>query len=195
MNIQAIPTLMSPAVLTESKLEDGLEGFQRLNNPKQAMDLSSSWASRVIDYMPLLGAALTHNGVQSFLAQRTIQYFNNPITNYFMNFPLAVLAGSIAFAVAKLNLTPPEKELAPSNMEGIQKAISWSTTFNVLASLGMYKVVMNPNCATDVVSLFFFTAAGEMLSETALAIGSIILSALLFDLANDMLSEPVKKAQ
>ncbi|MCH9631931.1 MAG: hypothetical protein S4CHLAM6_02530 [Chlamydiae bacterium] len=151
-------------------------------------------AADIVHFAPLIGAALAHNSVQSFFAQRSIQYFAHPITNYFMNLPIATLAGSVAYAVAKTSFPSEDKKVVSSDFEGIDKAISWATCFNMVAAIGMHKVIMSS--LSDPFTRTFFALAGPFVAETSIALGSLILSATVSSLACDMFGDiPKEKKQ
>lgn len=141
---------------------------------------------------PLAGTFLAHNTTQSFLLGRAVAYFSNPVTNYFLNLPIAAAAGSLAFLVSKWGLSEPQKENAPTNLEGVTKSIGWSTVFTTIGSMGLHKAIVE-NATVDVVSQTVLVVAqnilGTMVLEVGFVVASTCLSLALLSFAEEILKE------
>lgn len=135
------------------------------------------------DYLPMVGATLTHNLVHNYFMQRSIQYVqHDPLLNTFVNLPISAMAGTAAFLVAKGYLKPEDQAQVSSDLKGVQKAIAWAGFFNLI-----YSFTMKPNMLMQVASsLSIF--GGPSLSLSIAAV-NLIGSLYLFDLAKEVFQD------
>lgn len=142
--------------------------------------------SDLIHLTPFFGTALAHNKVQSFLAQKTISYFADPLTNYFINVPISALSGVVlSTAICALSKLLGE-EPALNQKDAITKSIIWSAIFNSAAAIGTY-ALMTSTCS-NVLTAALFTQIGPIATEAVLALTSAGLSTAFYFLAKEMSS-------
>lgn len=181
MNIsitQTLPPVIKPYPQEEEK-QQGLT--------QEEGSTSLEW----VRFSPLIGSFCAHNFTQSLLLNKTVTYFANPVTNYFMNPLIASLAGSAAFFIAKAGLSSKEQKNAPTDHEGVSKAILWSSAFTTLSAYTIKELVLKG--AADPVSKLFCLAIPSPLAELGFVVASTCLCAAIYDLASDMFKEEPQK--
>lgn len=184
MNISITQTL-PPIVEAHPQMD------RKLPAPLLDQEVSST-SLELVRFAPLIGSFCAHNLTQSFFLNKTVVYFANPITNYFMNPLVASLAGSVAFFVAKAGISKSDQKDAPTDQEGVSKAILWSSLFTMISTYGIKELVLRgPN---DPLGKLFCALVPSPMAEVGFAVASTCLCAVIHDLASEMFKEEPKKA-
>ena len=165
------------------------------NSSKEAQELEEE-ASDMMYLAPIAGVFFTHNASQSLLLGRTVSYFKNPITNYFLNLPIGAIGGFTAYAFAKLILTQEQKETASTDLEAVNKSIGWSAVATTISAIGINELILKSN-AVDAVTRGALAVAQGVLGTFTIEVGFVIASACLatalISLAEGMVKEEPEK--